>query len=295
MCPACIANMTLIAAGAGSTGGLTAFAMKKFFLEPTENIKQTKLEEGKMKIETMEAKTELSEMNQSKIVSKAEWLVARKDLLTREKELTRLRDEVSRHRRELPWVKIDKEYLFDGPGGKETLADLFDGRSQLIVYHFMFGPGWEEGCKSCSYLADHFDGANWHLPHRDVTFVVVSRAPLSEIEPFKKRMGWRFKWVSSHGNDFNFDYHVSFTKEEEKANKVYYNYGTGEFMSDELPGLSVFYKDENGDVFHTYSTYARGLDMLVGTYNFLDLMPKGRDENTESTMDWVRRHDEYAA
>ena len=295
MCPACIANMTLIAAGAGSTGGLTAFAMKKFFLEPTENIKQTKLEEGKMKIETMEAKTELSEMNQSKIVSKAEWLVARKDLLTREKELTRLRDEVSRHRRELPWVKIDKEYLFDGPGGKETLADLFDGRSQLIVYHFMFGPGWEEGCKSCSYLADHFDGANWHLPHRDVTFVVVSRAPLSEIEPFKKRMGWRFKWVSSHGNDFNFDYHVSFTKEEEKANKVYYNYGTGEFMSDELPGLSVFYKDENGDVFHTYSTYARGLDMLVGTYNFLDLVPKGRDENTESTMGWVRRHDEYAA
>jgi predicted dithiol-disulfide oxidoreductase (DUF899 family) len=248
-----------------------------------------------MKIETMEATTELSEMNPSKIVSKAEWLVARKDLLTREKELTRLRDELSRHRRELPWVKIDKEYVFDGPDGRETLADLFDDHSQLIVYHFMLGPGWEEGCKNCSFLADHFDGANWHLPHRDATLVVVSRAPLSEIEPYKKRMGWHFNWVSSHGSDFNFDYHVSFTKEEEKMNKVYYNYAEGEFMSDELPGLSVFYKDENGDIFHTYSAYARGLDPLVGTYNFLDLVPKGRDEDQDSTMSWVRRHDEYEA
>ena len=285
--------MTLIAAGAGSTGGLTAFVMKRFFLEPTENIKQTKLEEGKMKIETMEAKTELSEMNPSKIVSRAEWLVARRDLLTREKELTRLRDELSRHRRELPWVKIDKEYIFDGPEGKETLSDLFEGRSQLIVYHFMLGPGWEEGCKSCSYLADHFDGANWHLPHRDVTFLVVSRAPFSEIEPFKKRMGWRFKWVSSHGNDFNFVYHVSATKEDQAKGQMYYNYKTQELMSDEMPGLSVFYKDENGDVFHTYSTYARGLDIMVGAYNFLDLVPKGRDENPDSTMDWVRHHDGY--
>jgi len=248
-----------------------------------------------MKIERVEAKTELSEMNPSKIVSKAEWLVARKDLLTREKELTRLRDELSRHRRELPWVKIEKEYVFDGPGGKETLSDLFEGRSQLIVYHFMLGPGWEEGCKSCSYLADHFDGANWHLPHRDVTLVVVSRAPLSEFAPYKKRMGWRFKWVSSHGSDFNFDYHVSFTEEEEKKNKVYYNYTEGEFLSDELPGLSVFYKDQDGDIFHTYSTYARGLDSLVGAYNFLDLVPKGRDEDPDSTMSWVRRHDQYDA
>jgi len=157
----------------------------------------------------------------------------------------------------------------------------------------MLGPGWEEGCKSCSYLADHFDGANWHLPHRDTTLVVVSRAPLSEIKSYKKRMGWHFKWVSSYGSDFNFDYHVSFTEEEEQKNKVYYNYETGEFMSDELPGLSVFYKDEDGNVFHTYSTYARGLDQLVGTYNFLDLTPKGRDEDTESTMSWVRRHDQY--
>ena len=247
-----------------------------------------------MKIETMEPKTNTSELNPSKVVSRDEWLIARKDLLTREKELTRLRDEVSRHRRELPWVKIDKEYVFDGPDGKETLADLLDGRSQLIVYHFMLGPGWEEGCKSCSYLADHFDGANWHLPHRDVTFVVVSRALLSEIEPFKKRMGWRFKWVSSHGNDFNFDYHVSATGEEKAKGKMYYNYKTQELMSDELPGLSVFYKDENGDVFHTYSTYARGLDILVGAYNFLDLVPKGRDEDRlDFTMEWVRHHDRY--
>ena len=247
-----------------------------------------------MKIETMEPKTNTSELNPSKVVSRDEWLIARKDLLTREKELTRLRDEVSRHRRELPWVKIDKDYVFDGPDGKETLADLLDGRSQLIVYHFMLGPGWEEGCKSCSYLADHFDGANWHLPHRDVTFVVVSRALLSEIEPFKKRMGWRFKWVSSHGNDFNFDYHVSATGEEKAKGKMYYNYETQELISDELPGLSVFYKAENGDVFHTYSTYARGLDILVGAYNFLDLVPKGRDEDRlDFTMEWVRHHDRY--
>jgi predicted dithiol-disulfide oxidoreductase (DUF899 family) len=246
-----------------------------------------------MKLEEMEPKIEANQMNHPETVSEAEWLVARKDLLAREKEFTRQRDALSAARRQMPMVKIDKEYVFDGPNGKETLADLFDGRSQLIVYHFMFGPGWEVGCKSCSYLADHFDGANGHLPHRDVTFLVVSRALLSEFEPYKRRMGWRFKWVSSHGNDFNFDYHVSFTKDDEAKGKVYYNYGMGEFMSDELPGLSVFYKDENGDIFHTYSTYARGLDILVGTYNFLDLVPKGRDENPESTMDWVRRHDQY--
>ncbi|HEV2045358.1 MAG TPA: thioredoxin family protein [Chthoniobacterales bacterium] len=238
----------------------------------------------------------LAEMKMDReVVSEAEWLVARKDLLTREKEFTRQRDALSAARRQLPMVKVDKEYVFDGPKGKEMLGDLFDGRSQLIVYHFMLGPDWEEGCKSCSYLADHFDGANWHLPHRDVTFVVISRAPLSKLESYKKRMGWRFKWLSSHGNDFNFDYHVSFTKDDEAKGKVYYNYGLGEFMSDELPGLSVFYKDETGDVFHTYSTYARGLDYLIGTYNFLDLTPKGRDENPDSTMDWVQRHDEYLA
>ncbi len=244
-----------------------------------------------MSLQEMEVETK--QLNEPRVISEAEWLVARKDLLTREKELTRLRDELSRHRRELPWVKINKEYVFDGPDGREKLADLFDGRSQLIVYHFMLGPGWEEGCKSCSYLADHFDGANWHLPHRDVTLAVISRAPLAEIEKYKKRMGWRFKWVSSHGNDFNFDYHVSATDEEKTKDEMYYNYRTAELLSDEMPGLSVFYKNKDGEVFHTYSTYSRGLDTLVGTYNFLDLTPKGRDENPESTMDWVRRHDEY--
>src|SRR5438046_10246190 len=292
MCPVCIANVMVTAAGATSTGGLAMFAIKNFLFQPDRNHQTN--ETKRMKIETLESKTDESEVN-PRVVSQAQWLVARKDLLTREKELTRLRDEVSRHRRELPWVKVEKEYIFDGPDGKETLAEPFEERSQLIVYHFMFAPGWEEGCKSCSYLADHFDGANWHLPHRDVTLVVVSRAPLSEFASYKKRMGWRFKWVSSHGSDFNFDYHVSFTKEEENKNKVYYNYAVGEFMSDELPGLSVFYKDEDGDIFHTYSTYARGLDPLVGAYNFLDLVPKGRDEDPESTMSWVRRHDEYEA
>jgi len=248
-----------------------------------------------MKLEEMESKTKESQMNHPEIVSEAEWLVARKDLLAREKEFTHQRDALSAARRQLPMVKIDKEYVFDGPNGKETLADLFDGRSQLIVYHFMFGPDWEEGCKSCSYLADQFDGAIVHLVHRDVSFAAVSRAPLRKIDAFKKRMGWRFKWVSSYGNDFNFDYYVSFTKDEEAKGEVNYNYETTEFMCDELPGLSVFYKDENDDVFHTYSTYARGLDMLIGTYNLLDLVPKGRDENPDSTMDWVHRHDQYPA
>src|SRR3979411_1843863 len=248
-----------------------------------------------MNLQEMEPETETKQMTHPEIVSEAEWLVARKDLLAREKEFTRQRDALSAARRQLPMVKIDKEYVFHGPEGSETLADLFDGRSQLIVYHFMLGPGWEEGCKSCSYLADHFDGANWHLPHRDATFVVISRAPLAEIKPYQKRMGWRFKWLSSHGNDFNFDYHVSATEEEKAKDEMFYNYETGELMSDEMPGLSVFYKGEDGQIFHTYSTYARGLDILVGTYNFLDFVPKGRDENPDSTMDWVRRHDEYAA
>jgi predicted dithiol-disulfide oxidoreductase (DUF899 family) len=238
-------------------------------------------------------KTAELELNRE-IMSEAEWLVARKDLLTREKEFTRQRDALSAARRQLPMVKVEKQYVFDGPKGKETLSDLFGARSQLIVYHFMFGPDWQEGCKSCSYLADHFDGANWHLPPRDVTLVVVSRAPFPEIQAYQKRMGWRFKWVSSYGNDFNFDYHVSFTAEDETKNKAYYNYAESEYINDELPGLSVFYIDDKGDVYHTYSTYARGLDILVGAYNFLDLVPKGRDEdNLDFTMEWVRRHDEY--
>jgi predicted dithiol-disulfide oxidoreductase (DUF899 family) len=229
------------------------------------------------------------------IVSREEWVAARKDLLKKEKEFTRLRDQLSAERRELPWVKVEKNYVFDGPKGRETLADLFDGRSQLIVYHFMFGPGWEEGCPSCSFLSDHIDGALVHLNARDATLVVVSRAPLPKIEAFKRRMGWRFKWVSSYGNDFNKDYHVSFTKEEMANDKVYYNYEKQAFPSEEGPGISVFYKDERGEVFHTYSSYARGLDMLVGAYNYLDLVPKGRDEDALAfTMAWVRHHDRYS-
>jgi predicted dithiol-disulfide oxidoreductase (DUF899 family) len=247
-----------------------------------------------MKLET-KWKNETNQTNQPEVVSRAEWLVARKDFLSREKEFIRQRDALSAARRKLPMVKVDEDYVFDGPNGKEKLGDLFDGRSQLIVYHFMLGPGWEEGCKSCSYLADHFDGANWHLPHRGVTLVVISRAPLEEIKPYQRRMGWHFKWLSSHGNDFNFDYHVSATEDEKAKEKMYYNYETAELMSDEMPGLSVFYKDEGGQIFHSYSTYARGLDPLVGAYHFLDLVPKGRDENPDSTMDWVRRHDQYAA
>ncbi len=233
-------------------------------------------------------------MTHNPIVTREEWLVARKQHLSKEKEFTRLRDELSRQRRELPWVRVEKRYVFEGPNGKETLADLFDGRSQLIVDHFMLGPGWKEGCVGCSFGADHIGGALVHLEHHDVTLVVVSRAPLPEIEAFKKRMGWRFKWVSSYGNDFNSDYHVSFTKDKMAKGKVYYNYDMHEFPSEEGPGASVFYKDGSGDIFHSYSSYARGLDMLVGAYNYLDLVPKGRDEGELPwTMAWVRHHDKY--
>lgn len=233
-------------------------------------------------------------MEAHKIVSREEWLAARKALLAKEKEFTLARDRLSAERRALPWVEVEKRYVFKGPDGTETLADLFDGRSQLIVYHFMLGPGWQEGCKSCSFLADHIDGATVHLAHRDVTLVVVSRAPLAEIEAFQRRMGWRFKWVSSHGGDFNSDYHVSFSKDGGADGKVCYNYEMQDFGSEEMPGASVFYRDAARAVFHTYSAYARGLDMLVGAYNYLDLAPKGRDEDDfEFTMAWVRHHDRY--
>jgi len=229
------------------------------------------------------------------VVSPKEWIASRKELLRKEKEFTKLRDELSRQRRELPWEKIENEYVFDGPNGKVTLAQLFNGKSQLIIYHFMFGPGWEQGCPSCSYLSDHFDGTQIHLAHRDVTLAVVSRAPMAQIAAFKKRMGWQFPWVSSFANDFNRDYHVSFTKDEMSHGKVTYNYVeiTGP-PAEELPGASVFYKNAAGEIFHTYSTYGRGLDMLVGTYQFLDLAPKGRDEEgLAHSMAWVRHHDRY--
>lgn len=236
----------------------------------------------------------MTEPTHAKVVSHSEWLGARKKFLEKEKEFTRLRDELSRQRRELPWEKIEKEYVFEGPSGKETLGDLFMGRSQLIIYHFMFGPGWKEGCPSCSYLADHFDGPSIHLANRDVTLAVISRAPMREIAAFKKRMGWRFPWVSSFGSDFNYDYHVSFSAEERAKGKVNYNYELTEFPSEEGPGLSVFRKDESGVIFHTYSSYARGLDLFVGAYNFLDQVPKGRDEDGLGfSMAWVRHHDKY--
>ena len=227
------------------------------------------------------------------VVSQEQWTEARKALLAKEKEFTRQRDELSRQRRELPWTKVEKTYVFDGPTGKETLAGLFAGRGQLMIYHFMFAPGWEEGCKSCSFLADHIDGMLVHLRHRDVTLLLVSRAPLAQIEAFKKRMGWKFKWVSSYGNDFNFDFHVSFTPEEMARGEAYYNYGMGRVPVEELPGLSVFYNN-GGDVYHTYSTYSRGLDILLGAYNFLDMAPKGRDEEgLPRGMAWLRHHDRY--
>jgi predicted dithiol-disulfide oxidoreductase (DUF899 family) len=233
-------------------------------------------------------------MEPHKIVSHDEWLAARKAHLADEKAFTRARDALSRKRRELPWEKVEKTYLFDGPNGKEGLADLFGGKHQLIVYHFMLGPDWEAGCPSCSLLADHFDGAVIHLAQRDVAFVVVSRAPLPQIEKFQRRMGWHFKWVSSFGNDFNFDYQVSATPEEKASGIANYNYELTEFPSDERPGISVFFKNGAGEVFHTYSSYGRGLDILIGAYNFLDLAPMGRDEEGLAYgMAWVRHHDKY--
>lgn len=228
------------------------------------------------------------------VVSREEWLSARMAFLAKEKDFTRLRDELSQQRRELPWVRVDKQYIFDGPGGKETLVELFESRSQLIVYHFMFSPEWDEGCLHCSFWADNFNGNGVHLNHRDVTFVAISRAPLAKIEAFKARMGWSFKWVSSFQTDFNFDYHVSFTPEQIQSGATFFNYSKADPGMMDREGVSVFYKDENGVVFHTYSTYARGIDMLNSAYHYLDLVPKGRDEGElEGPQDWVRYHDRY--
>ncbi len=233
-------------------------------------------------------------MQGHRVVSKEEWLAVRIEYLKEEKRLTRLRDQLSQSRRELPWVRVDKEYLFHGPRGSEALSDLFDGRSQLIVYHFMFGPDWEEGCKSCSFWADNFDGTEIHLKHRDISFVVVSRAELEVLEGYKSRMGWRFKWVSSYGSDFNSDYQASFSEEEVEKDEGYYNFRVGEIPGDEAAGVSVFYKNDQGEIFHTYSCYSRGLDMLNGAYQYMDLAPKGRDEGElPYTMAWLHRHDDY--
>jgi predicted dithiol-disulfide oxidoreductase (DUF899 family) len=234
-------------------------------------------------------------MTQHPVVSREEWLTARKALLVKEKEATRARDRLNAERLALPWVKVDKAYSFDTPQGRKSLSDLFAGRSQLIIYHFMLGPDWQAGCTGCSFLADHFDGALPHLEHHDVTLTAVSRAPLVKIEAYKARMDWRFPWASSYGSDFNFDYHVSFEPDALKNGSVFYNFRQipGSEAHDELPGLSAFYKDGDGTIFHTYSSYARGGEEMIGALMILDNAPKGRNETT--TMDFVRRHDEYEA
>lgn len=234
-------------------------------------------------------------MKQHEIVSRDEWIARRKKFLAKEKEFTRLRDQLSEERRNLPWVKVDKTYVFDGPNGKETLSELFEGRSQIVVYHFMFDPNWDEPCKSCSFWADNFERNVVHLKQRDVTLVAISRAPLAKLEAFKRRMGWTFKWLSSGGTDFNFDYHVSFNPDGPARAGATYNYVGKTSAMTELPGISVFYKDAKGTLFHTYSCYARGLDMMNATYQYLDLVPKGRDEAGQQphAMAWVRYRDSY--
>ena len=229
-----------------------------------------------------------------RVVSHKAWIEARRKFLAKEKKFTRLRDELARQRRALPWEKVEKEYVFDAPNGRQTLADLFDRRSQLVVYHFMFAPDWNEGCKHCSFWADNFNGLGIHLNHRDVSFVAISRAPLEKLEAFRKRMGWGFKWISSGQNDFNYDYQASFTPQEVESGAAFFNYSKSDVGVSDREGVSVFHKDENGAVFHTYSSYARGIDMLNTAYHYLDLVPKGRDEDgLEFTQSWVRYHDRY--
>lgn len=228
------------------------------------------------------------------VVSRVEWLKARKALLAKEKQWTRLRDELSAERRALPWVRLDKEYVFGGPDGRLTLGDLFAGRSQLIVKHFMFGPGWSDPCVGCSFESDHLDGAVVHLENHDVSFVAVSRAPYPEIAAAHKRMGWRFRWVSSHGSDFNYDFNVSFTPEQIAGGQATYNYRDSATPIEEMSGRSIFYKDATGAIFHTYSSFARGGEPVLGTYALLDMTPKGRQENISGNLtDWVRLHDRY--
>jgi predicted dithiol-disulfide oxidoreductase (DUF899 family) len=228
------------------------------------------------------------------VVAREDWLAARVALLAKEKEFTRQREELCQQRRALPWVKVDQAYVFDGPNGRETLAELFESHSQLVVYHFMFTPEWDEGCLHCSFWADSFDGNSIHLNHRDVAFVAISRAPLTKIEAFQKRMGWHFKWVSAFGSDFNFDFDVSFTPQQLEAGTAFYNYTRANPGMEDREGISVFYKDKTGAIYHTYSCFARGIDMVNSAYQFLDLVPKGRDEGLlEGPQDWVRHHDRY--
>lgn len=232
-------------------------------------------------------------MQSHPVVSREEWIVARKSHLAREKEYTHARERLAEERRALPWVRVEKDYSFDGPEGRVSLGDLFKGRSQLVVQHLMFAPGWDEACKSCSFWADGFERMIPHLAARDTTMVAISRAPLEKLTAFKRRMGWSFDWLSSGGNDFNYDFGVSFTPEQIEAGGNY-NFGTTPFGSEEAPGISVFCRDEDGNIFHTYSCYARGLDMMNAAYHYLDLTPLGRHEDgLPDTMDWVRLRDQY--
>jgi len=234
-------------------------------------------------------------MTDHKIVSETEWTEARRKFLDREKELTRLQEKVSEERRALPWVKVTKNYTFDTPQGKKSLSDLFAGNSQLIVYHFMFSPDWKEGCVGCSFLSDHIDGANQHLKHHDVTYVAVSRAPLDKLTAYKKRMGWKFPWVSSEGSDFNYDFHVSFTKDQIAKGEATYNFEPYTGDMEDLHGSSVFIKDSDGAIYHTYSAYARGDERSLGTYMWLDITPNGRNEGKGGNLtNWVKRHDQYS-
>ncbi|WP_018912807.1 DUF899 domain-containing protein [Thiomonas sp. FB-6] len=234
-------------------------------------------------------------MELQRTVTREQWLDARLDLLAAEKDLTRHGDRVARLRRELPWVEIDKTYVFEGPEGRVALGDLFGARRQLLVQHFMLGPDWEEGCKGCSYMADHVDGMLVHLAQRDTAFVAVSRAPYARIERFRRRMGWRFPWVSSHGSSFNYDFGVSFTPEQVAAGPLPYNYGEWPLSGEDWPGVSVLFRDEAGRVFHSYSTYGRGVEVMMGAYRMLDLTPLGRGEREDAPnkMEWVRHHDRY--
>jgi predicted dithiol-disulfide oxidoreductase (DUF899 family) len=227
------------------------------------------------------------------VVSPEKWLAARREFLREEKDFFRVRDLIAARRRLLPWVQVETPYVFESNQGQTSLAEMFEGCSQLIVYHFMLAPGWEEGCRGCAFVSDHFDGALAHVNARDVSFTAISSAPLAEIQRFKARMGWGFNWVSSHGTSFNRDFRVSFTPEEVEACRANYNFGVNDVMIEEMPGLSVFARDANGTVYRTYSAYSRGLDLLIGTYNLLDLVPKGRDEDPDAPMNWVCLHDRY--
>ena len=299
MCPECYSTVAMIFAGVTSTGGLGALVMKSLGTKSSTRSRgiPSKRQPLDLQENSMPETLASTELAQHQIVSPEQWLQQRKLLLQKEKELTRLRDEINRQRLELPWEKVLKPYVFESSHGKETLADLFGKNTQLIIYHFMMGPGWKEGCVGCSFLADHVDGVLPHLQNHDVSLVVVSRAPLAEIEAYKKRMGWNFKWVSSNGSDFNYDYRVSFTPEDAASGKVFYNYEQRDFESEELAGASAFIKSGAGEIFHTYSNYARGGEMFLGTYNFLDIAPKGRNETGPyfGMRDWLRHHDRYGA